>query len=218
MTGMLSLYLNAIGTGSMFGVNGSLSPGPLQNLLISETLSQGMRSSWRVAIVPLVTDPIALTIAVFTLATVPNWVFALIAFVGAFILSRIAFEQLGTKLKDFELKQTPRRKFRTIWAVNITNPNLWIYAFTVNGVYIYNLGHEYGVPLAATYLASFFFALLSCNLATAGVVAFLKKKFSPKVLVIINRTLGVFMLFMVVRFLLVGLKSLGLIESIGVFG
>ncbi len=218
MTELLSLYLKTMGTGTVFGFNGSISPGPLQNLLISETLSQGLRSSWRVAIIPLVTDPIALTVAVVTLAVVPNWVFAIIAFVGAAILSRIAIGQLRTKLVDFELKQTPRRKFWEIWMVNFTNPNLWIYAFTVNGVYIRNLGKDYGVTMAATYLISFFFALLSCNLTIAVVVAVLKKAFNMKGLVIINRCLGVFMLYMVVRFILVGFKSLGLIENLGIFG
>lgn len=207
-------YLATIGLGVGFGFNGSVSPGPLQNLLISETLSHGFRSSWRVAIAPLVTDPIALIIAILTLTSIPNWTYALIAFVGATILLRIAWGQLCTKAEDFELQHKPRRSFFEIWSVNITNPNLWIYSFTVNGVFLREFWEKDGPGLVIAYLLSFFVTLVGCNLSTAGIVAMLKKAFNPKGLVFVNRILGIALLFIVARFVYLGVVNLGLITSI----
>lgn len=214
MSSFLASYLTVIGLGVGFGFNGSVSPGPLQNLLISETLSHGVKSSWRVAIVPALTDPIAMVVAIFTLANVPNWVYAAIAFVGAAILSRIAWGQLKTKAEDFELQQKPRRSFLEIWSVNITNPNLWIYSFTVNGVFIRDFWLKDGAGLVSAYLLAFFITLIGCNLATAVIVATVKKTLNPKALVYVNRVLGCLLFVIVARFIYIGVVNLGLLHVV----
>lgn len=80
MLSIASDYLRARVLGSIFGFQGSVSPDPLLTIIISETLANGIRSSWRAAVIPLCTDPIALCIAIFIVANVPNAVLATIAF------------------------------------------------------------------------------------------------------------------------------------------
>ncbi|MBP5621353.1 MAG: LysE family transporter [Thermoguttaceae bacterium] len=208
------LFLTAVALGVGIGFQGSVSPGPLQTLLISETLSNGVRSSWRAAFAPVMSDPIALTIALTVVMSVPNWTIALIAFLGAAILCRIAWSELKTKAEDFELHKKPRRSLFQIWVVNITNPNLWIYSFTVNGLLISQFWTKGGLWLAFAYLCAFFVTIVSCNLATVGIVGALKQAFNPKALVVVNRILGFALLFLALRFVYLGLVKLDVIKEV----
>ncbi len=213
MTETTGLYLAAAALGVGFGFQGSFSPGPLQTLLISETLSNGARSSWRAAFAPVLSDPIALTLALTVVMSVPNWTIALIAFFGAAILCRIAWSELNAKAEDFEFHKKPRRSLFQIWVVNITNPNLWIYSFTVNSLLIRDFWEKGGAWLAGFYLVCFFVSIVSCNLATVGIVGALKRVFNPKSLVIVNRILGVALFFLALRFIYLGLTKLDVIKE-----
>ena len=208
-----SLYLTAIALGVGIGFQGSVSPGPLQTLLISETLSNGVRSSWRAAFAPVMSDPIALTIALAFVMSFPNWMIALIAFAGAAILCGIAWSELKTKAEDFEFQKKPRRSLSQIWAVNITNPNLWIYSFTVNALLIRQFWEKGGLLLPVAYLLTFFVTIVSCNLATVGIVGALKQVFNPKALVVVNRILGCALFFLAIRFVYLGLVKLDVIKE-----
>ncbi|MGN1199451.1 MAG: LysE family translocator [Thermoguttaceae bacterium] len=211
MFSIASGYLSACVLGSIFGFQGSVSPGPLQTVIISETLSNGIRSSWRAAVIPLCTDPIALCVALFVVANVPNSILAAIAFLGASLLLRVALLQFRTTENDFKFHTKKRLSLFSIWATNILNPNLWIFAFTINAFQIHDYYIEGGLGVAATYLFIFFLVLCVCNLSVACIVAALKRVFNPLWLVRINRVLGVFLLFVAVRFVILGLTKLGVI-------
>ena len=207
------LYFSAIALGAGLGLQGSISPGPLQTLLISETLSNGVRSSWRAAFAPIMSDPIALSIALTVAMTLPDWGIALVAFIGAVMLSWIAWSVLRTKAEDFAFQKKPPLSILQIWGVNMTNPNLWIYSFTINAILIRNFWEKGGLELAATYLLAFFVTMISCNLAIVGIVGALKKVFNPKALVVVNRVLGCVLILLAVKFVHLGLVKLDIVKS-----
>ena len=201
-------YLSAIALGAVFGFQGSVSPGPLQTVIISESLTHGVRSSWRAATISLISDPIALVIAVCFVANVPNVLLAAIAFLGAAILCKIAWTQFKTNDKDFDFQSKPRLSLLTIWLTNILNPNLWVFSFTINAFQINHFYEKFGVMVAATYLVTFFVAICSCNLTTALIVSGSKRFLNVRWLVAINRTLAVFLLLVALRFVYLGLDYL----------
>ena len=213
MTETTGLFLAAAALGSGIGFQGSVSPGPLQTLLISETLSNGVRSSWRAAFAPVMSDPIALTLALSLVMIAPDWAIALIAFGGAAMLSWLAWGELKATAEDFELHRKPRRSLFQIWCVNITNPNLWIYSFTVNSLIIRNFWEKGGAVLAGFYLLVFFVTIVSCNLATVLAVGALKQVFNPKALVVINRILGCALFCLALRFVYLGLVKLDILKE-----
>lgn len=199
-----SLFLSALALGAGFGVNGSVSPGPMMTLLVSETLTNGIKSSWRVAIASLISDPIAIFVAILTLNAVPDWTIGLIAFLGAAMLFRIAWGQLKTKATDFETQDRPRISLFDIWATNATNPNLWIYAFTVNGLLITQFWKKGGLALTGTYVLAFYGTMIACNLTIAAILGSTRKLFSPKALVVVNRVLGVALILLAIGFVYTG--------------
>ncbi|MBQ9873998.1 MAG: LysE family transporter [Thermoguttaceae bacterium] len=213
MTGLLTTYASAASLGAGFGINGSISPGPMQTLLISETLLNGVKSSWRVAIISLVSDPIALTIAILALTNLPDWAVACFAFAGATVLFKIAWGAIKTKSEDFELKKKAPISFFQIWLANVTNPNLWIYSFTINGIAISEFWKQGGFPLSATYVFAFYSTMIACNFATAFIVGAMRRAFKPKGLVIANRVLGILMFALALGFVYTGITKVGLIPQ-----
>ena len=213
MFSIASGYMSACVLGSIFGFQGSVSPGPLQTVIITETLANGIRSSWRAAVIPLCTDPIALCLALFIVANVPNSILAAIAFLGAALLCRVAWLQFRTTENDFKFQTKKRLSLFSIWATNILNPNLWIFTFTINAFQIHDYYTEGGFGVAATYLSTFFLVLCACNLSVAVIVAALKRVFNPFWLVRVNRVLGVFLLLVAVRFVILGATKLGVFDE-----
>ena len=211
--GSASAFAAAGLLGLAFGFQGSVSPGPLQTIIISETLSNGVKSSWRAAIIPPLTDPFALAVALFVVANVPNVMLAAIAFFGAGLLLRFAYLQFKTTEDDFAFQRKERASFWTIWATNFLNPNLWIFSFSINAFQINEFYRDSGFGVAATYLLTFFASISFFNLATAFLVAGLRRAFNAKQLVRINRVLGAFLLFVAARFLYLGLAKLGAFSS-----
>ena len=212
MAALMSAYIAAGLLGAGFGFQGSVSPGPLQTIIISETLSHGVKSSWRAAVIPPCSDPIALVVALFFVANIPNVALAVIAFLGATFLTRFAWAQFRTTETDFDFQTRPRSSFFTIWATNILNPNLWIFSFTINALQISDFYQAAGLGAAATYLASFFVSICFFNLATACLVAKLRSIFSVRWLVYTNRALGGFLVIVALRFLCMGLEKLDIIH------
>ncbi len=209
MTELTQAYLAAGALGATFGFQGSVSPGPLQTIIISESLSNGVKSSWRAAIIPVCTDPFALAAALFIVANIPNGLVAAIAFFGAALLSRFAWGQFKTTAADFDFQTKPPMKFGAIWATNFLNPNLWIFSFSINALQIAEFYREHGLGVAATYLVAFFVSISIFNLLTAVIASGFRSLLSGKRLVIINRVLGVFLVVMAIRFVIIGFSKLG---------
>lgn len=205
--------VGAIAMGAGLGFFGAVSPGPLQTIIVSETLANGARSAWRAAFAPVCTDPFALALALFVVSNISGGALACVAFAGAALLFRIAWAEFRTTEADFDFSQKPRRPFYLIVALNFLNPNLWIYSFTVNALNVSAFQRDCGWGVASTYLLAFFVSITLCNLAIVFLVAGLKTFFNARWLVYVNRALSVFLTVVALRFIWLGCEKLGLIDS-----
>ncbi len=203
--------VGACALGAGFGFFGAVSPGPLQTIIVSETLANGAKSAWRAAFAPVCTDPFALALALFVVSNVSDGALACVAFAGAALLFRIAWAEFRATEADFDFSRKPRRPFYSIVALNFLNPNLWIYSFTVNALNVANFQRDFGWGVAAAYLATFFVTITVCNLAIVGLVAALKSLFTARWLVYVNRALSVFLVFVALKFVGQGVAALGFI-------
>ena len=212
MTAELTTALvGACALGAGFGFFGAVSPGPLQTIIVSETLANGAKSAWRAAFAPVCTDPFALALALFVVTNVSDGALACVAFAGAALLFRIAWAEFRTTEADFDFSRKPRRPFYLIVALNFLNPNLWIYSFTVNALNVSNFQRDAGWGVAAAYLATFFVTITVCNLGIVALVAGLKSFFNARWLVYVNRALSMFLAFVALKFVWQGVTTLGLV-------
>lgn len=89
---------SAFGAGTVFGLSGGFSPGPLLVLVISETMRHGVRAGIMVAITPLLTDLPVMVVAVVLLNQLSHFEMLLggISLAGAIFLMRIGWLSLKT--------------------------------------------------------------------------------------------------------------------------
>ena len=139
---------------------------------------------------------------------------AIISFIGAFILCRIAWSELRTTADDFNFQRKPPRPWFEIWLVNFTNPNLWIFAFTVNGLQIHDYWTKWGGGVASAYILSFAAVLIFFNILTIVVVGRFKRALNANWLALINRALGIFLIVVALRFVYIGCVRMGILNEV----
>lgn len=78
----MTAYLVA---GAALGLSAGVSPGPLTTLIIAESLRGGWPAGFRVALAPLITDSLLVTLALLIIALLPAWGLAWIGVIGGLI-------------------------------------------------------------------------------------------------------------------------------------
>ncbi|MCF0234024.1 MAG: LysE family transporter [Thermoguttaceae bacterium] len=194
----------ALAFGASMGVQGAVSTGPLQNIIVTESLSNGFRSSWRAAFAPVLSDPVVIFLALTAFSFATNTFLGVVAFVGAIWLLRIAYDGVRTTEANFEFETAKPTPMWKILATNFTNPNLWIFSTSVNALNARNYANEVGIWASVVYLASFWGSIVLCNLAIAFVVAKSRGKLNKTALKWICRALGVAMAVIAVWFFYIG--------------
>ena len=93
---LVSLELTYLLSGAALGATAGLSPGPLQTLVISETLRHGRKEGMKVSFAPLLTDLPIIVAAVFFLSSLNhlNTLMGIVSICGALFLARLAYFNL----------------------------------------------------------------------------------------------------------------------------
>lgn len=156
---MLGLVGQSIGFGFSAGVN----PGPLQTFLISTTLSRGWRNGMVVTFAPIISDaPIVLMMTVL-LHNIPDSAARVIQIIGGLFLLWLAWNTWKAlragHLIGGEASVDPtlgsRRTLAQAVAMNMLNPNPYIYWGTVTGP-ILIAGLEESVWYGVAFLVGFY--------------------------------------------------------------
>lgn len=196
--------------GLLLGFYAGVSPGPLTTLLVGESLNHGRRAGWRLAIIPLCTDPPVLAVILPLLigATAGNdTLIGLIAVLGAVLLAVIAVKSLKVSRSDYEKGDLPKTSFGKAFAINITNPNLYIGWLTINGTMAVQAYRSSPARLAV-FLAAFYLCLLVVKCVLVLAVGSARHSVNLDWLVRINRFLAVALFLFACWFFRLGIKYL----------
>ncbi|MDP6330607.1 MAG: LysE family transporter [SAR324 cluster bacterium] len=129
---------SAFGAGTVFGLSGGFSPGPLLVLVISETMRHGVRAGIMVAITPLLTDLPVMVVAVVLLNQLSHFEMLLggISLAGAMFLMRIGWLSLKTAgVMPAEANLEPH-SLGTRMMTNYLNPSMYLFWFTVGAPFL----------------------------------------------------------------------------------
>ena len=155
-------------TGLLLGAPSGLAPGPMLLLIISETLRHGKRAGVKVACIPLLTDaPIVLASGLlFTQITNMNILLGGISIIGSIFLLNLGIKSLFAANSEF-LDYTPRPLLlREIMIANLTNPNPYLFWFTVGAPIMVRL-FQHNLSNGLSFLVSFYLGLVGIKIILA---------------------------------------------------
>ncbi len=132
----LSFFLQ----GAVLGLSALAAPGPLQTLLISETLQGGFKRGARVTLAPLITDAPIIVLMLVILAQVPASVVSVLSIVGGLFVLYLACG-LGRQWRagttaNVTITQAQPIGWKGLWhasVVNWLNPNPYLFWALVGG-------------------------------------------------------------------------------------
>jgi len=150
------------------GFPAAASPGPFQAVLLQSAARSGPRRALRLALVPVVSDPVVIVTCLLALAGLPaGFITALQAVGGALLVWMGASgvrELLRPPLLEGEARAAPAPGFWRAALVNLTNPNVWIFWSLVGGPILASALRA-APASAAVFLAGFYLTLVGTNAA-----------------------------------------------------
>jgi threonine/homoserine/homoserine lactone efflux protein len=170
---VIALLLQASG----LGLSCAASPGPFQAVLVAESLRRGPARAAPLALVPIASDAPAIAVVTLVLTQVPALLLGALTLAGGVVLLwlgagalRAAWRpEAGAAMDPAASPGAARgvRGFLRAAAVNVTNPNVWIFWSTVGGPMLARAWRD--APAGALgFLAAFYACITAGNLAILG--------------------------------------------------
>lgn len=165
--------VSALAAGVALGFGAGIVPGPLMSLVLTTTLARGFAAGLRVAIAPLLTDAIVITLSVLFLRAVPNWALQVIAGVGGLYVVYLGIEALRTARHAtlIAAPATPAGADLGRGAiVNLLSPHPWVFWIGVGGPLLIGYAAQ-SWTIALLFLVGFYLLLVGAEIALAAVAA-----------------------------------------------
>lgn len=200
-------------TGAVLGASAGLSPGPLQTLVVSETLRYDAREGVKVAFAPLITDPPIIAAAILVLSRLADFdpVLGAISVLGGLFLAFLAYENIRKHhlRADHHVVGLPSLKKAII--TNFLSPMPYAFWFFVAAPTVVRAYETEGILSAAVFITGFYIFLTGMCVVIALVVARTRSLLNRRGYTIAMRVLGLLLLLFSIIFLRNGLKMLGLL-------
>ncbi|MDD9301630.1 MAG: LysE family transporter [Desulfobacter sp.] len=196
--------------GLILGLSAGLSPGPLLALVISETLSRGLKAGIWVGFAPLVSDLPIFALALLGLSQVSdfNWVLGLISLLGGAVILKMGVSGLGAQATVLDTKNHGGTSFYKGVMVNLLSPHPYLFWISVGGPAATRAWEL--TPLAGVgFVATFYAMLVGSKVGLALMVARSRSFLMGKMYVFTMRFLG--LMLCILSFVLIW-------EGLGFFG
>lgn len=160
--------------GLALGFASGVSPGPLLALVITTTLSLGLRKGVSVAIAPLLTDLPIIVITLTVVSQIPSTVVAALSLCGSLVVAWFGVSSLRSArtahLTALEHAPTDAHPWRQGALVNVLNPAPWLFWSTVGAPLLVVTWRDSPAG-AALFLVGFYLLLVGMKVLLAVVLA-----------------------------------------------
>jgi len=204
--------ISALTTGTLFGLSSGLAPGPLQALVVTQTLRHDAKEGMKVAAAPLLTDLPVILVSVFILSRFLNYrsVLGGISLVGGLYVLHLAYESLKTKPLTLSVSETEPRSFRKGWWVNTLSPHPYLFWITVGAPFILK-SWEQGLIPPVLFVLSFFVSLVGSKMLLAFLIGKSRSFLTQSTYLWVIRGLGVMLALFGIFLLRDGFSLLGIL-------
>ena len=199
-------------SGVIFGLSAGISPGPLLILVITETLNYDMKEGIKVACAPLITDlPIGLmAILIFSRLSHVESIVGLVSLCGAFFIAYLGYESITAKGVPITNGHIKPQSLKKGIVTNFLNPHPYLFWLTIGAPTVMK-ALSINIFSALLFLVGFYVLVVGSKVMVAATVS--KSRFFTESTIYIYtvKLLGVLLLLFSAKFLLDGLKYLGVL-------
>lgn len=181
--------------GLVLGLSAGFSPGPLQTLVISQSLKYGIPEGLRVALVPLITDLPIIILSIFIVNRLESYesLLGILSISGGFFLIFLSVESFRTHPISIDKLETSPNSVGKGALINLLNPHPYLFWFTVGGPILVQAWDEN--PLKAiSFLVAFYGAIVGAKMIVALLVGKSRQFVHGKTYLWIMRGLGLLLL------------------------
>ena len=201
-----------LSAGTLLGLAAGFSPGPLQVLVISETLRHNIKAGIKVSIAPLITDVPIILISLLILSRLAGFqpVLGCISIFGGVFILYLSYESLKTKGVELNLSSASSNSFRKGVITNALNPHPYIFYTTVGAPIIFKSINQ-SILSTVLFVGSFLLLLVGSKILLALVVERSRSFLQGAFYIWAMRTLGALLFFFSLILFRDGLRLIGII-------
>jgi threonine/homoserine/homoserine lactone efflux protein len=180
---------------AVLGLAGGFGPGPLMALVISESLTHGLRAGIKVSIAPLLTDAPIILVSLLLIARLQSngWILGLISLAGGIVVMRIGFYDLRRGASDVDTEARAPRSLQRGILVNALNPHPYIFWFSVGAPIVVRAANS-STAAAVVFVSVFYGLLVGSKVLITVLAAKSRAVLSGRAFDVTIRVLGVLMM------------------------
>ncbi len=195
--------------GTILGLSAGFAPGPLLTLVISETLQHDIKSGFKVAIAPIISDLPIIILTLFVLEKLSNFhsILGVISLLGGCFILFMGYEGVSTKGVALDFQEIKSKSLIKGVLANVLSPHPYLFWLSV-GAPIMTKAMGQHISLALTFISSFYVFLVGSKIVLAVLVGKSKSFLRGKTYLYIMRFLGVVLCLLATLLFRDGLKLL----------
>ena len=195
--------------GVLLGAVEGFKPGPLQTLVITETLKRDWKAGLKVTLAPLVTDGPIILLCALVVSSLSNYgqFFAFISFAGAIFLLYMAYETFIINEVQIDEGNSGNSPFYKGIITNLLNPNPYVYWTLIGSPFLIKAFEE-DAFMPFVFLFSFFLTFILCKTFTAILVGRSRTFLSSRSYFLILKILALILVVFALIFIQTGLSYL----------
>ena len=176
------------------GLGAGLAPGPLQALVVTETLARGFAAGARIALSPLLSDLVVVVVSVLVVRSLPDRAVAVLGGLGGLVVIWLGIEALRDVEVSVEgVARSGGGSLLRGVLVNLLSPYPWLFWLTVGGPLLVAARAE-SLASAVGFLVGFYLLLVGAKVALAALVAAGRRHLSQRALHRAHQAAGLLLL------------------------
>ena len=198
--------------GILLGLAQGLTPGPLITLIFSETLKYGKKEGLKIAISPLITDSLIVSLSLLILSNLSSYtvVIGIISLFGAFYLIYLGIENLRIKIDKFTLEPPKKDALKRGVIANFLSPHPYLFWLSIGGPTILESANI-SVTATILFIAGIYITLIGSKIAVTLIVDKSKTILRSKYYIYAIQALGIVLILFAIFFIKDGLDLIGLL-------
>lgn len=204
--------ISSLCMGVILGLSAGFAPGPLMALVLSETLSGGVKAGVKAALAPLVTDAPIVLVSYFCLSQLTDFkhILAIISVIGGVVVFKMGLENLKTTGFQSASAEARPDSLKKGILVNALSPHPYIFWLSVGGPILVS-SMEKNIVSSLLFLCGFYFLLIGAKVFLAYVAGKSKGFLSNGLYVKTMKVLGLALCLFAVLLFKDALRLFGLV-------